>query len=250
MRAGNYFTVTVSHLVLSLVAAAGEWVVSEGRTRNREYGFVSSSRLLETENQNREIRSREGALSILRGRPCAICTAHKSRFPTLPTDLGNRCGDYHIPTATTTTGMNISRKTTNPAWGQFRRAKGAKSSRRNQSRRGGVEKTSTSPPLPSDLRQIGIFGRQTCSTGRRHPIWLSPGITRDSQTQSCRRRLRDLMADARARILRMYRAPSGRNQADVPLAPDQCIYMDEHFDVLGEGGKGLEVAGELGDVCM
>ena len=48
------------------------------------------------------------------------------------TVYGNRCGDYHIPTATTTTtGMNISRKTTNPGWGQFRRAKGAKSSRRN-----------------------------------------------------------------------------------------------------------------------
>jgi hypothetical protein len=28
-------------------------------------------------------------------------------FPTLPTDVGNRCGDSHIPTATTTTGMNI-----------------------------------------------------------------------------------------------------------------------------------------------
>jgi hypothetical protein len=33
-------------------------------------------------------------------------------FPTLPTDLGNRCGDYHISTAPTTTGMNLSRKTT------------------------------------------------------------------------------------------------------------------------------------------
>jgi hypothetical protein len=49
--------------------------------------------------------------------------------------------------------------------------------------------------------------------------------------------------------LRMFRAPSGRNQADVPLALDQWIYMDEHFDVLGERGKGLEVAGGLGDVC-
>ncbi len=27
-------------------------------------------------------------------------------FPHLPTALGNRCGDYHISTATTTTGMD------------------------------------------------------------------------------------------------------------------------------------------------
>ena len=40
--------------------------------------------------------------------------------------------DSHIPTATTTTGMIIfSRKTTNPRWGQFRRAKGANSSRQS-----------------------------------------------------------------------------------------------------------------------
>jgi hypothetical protein len=44
MRAGNYFTVTVSHPVLSLLAAAGEWVVFEGRTRNREYGFLCTVR--------------------------------------------------------------------------------------------------------------------------------------------------------------------------------------------------------------
>ena len=51
MHAGNYFTVTVSHPVLSLLAAVGEWVISEGTTQNREYGFVYSSRLPETENQ-------------------------------------------------------------------------------------------------------------------------------------------------------------------------------------------------------
>ena len=53
-------------------------------------------------------------------------------FPTLPTDLGNRCGDYHISTAPTTTGMNLSRKTTPTRWGQFGRAKGARSNRQNQ----------------------------------------------------------------------------------------------------------------------
>jgi integrase/recombinase XerD len=52
-------------------------------------------------------------------------------FPTLPTDLGNRCGDYHISTTPTTTGMNLSRKTTPTRWGQFGRAKGARSSRQN-----------------------------------------------------------------------------------------------------------------------
>jgi hypothetical protein len=31
----------------------------------------------------------------------------KAVFPTLPTDLGNRCGDSHIPTAKATTGMYI-----------------------------------------------------------------------------------------------------------------------------------------------
>jgi hypothetical protein len=33
-------------------------------------------------------------------------------FPTLPTDLGNRCCDYHISTTPTTTSMNLSRKAT------------------------------------------------------------------------------------------------------------------------------------------
>jgi hypothetical protein len=64
-----------------------------------------------------------------------IVEKRRSCFPTIPTELGNRCGDYHIPPATATTDMNISGKTTNPGWGQFRRAKGAKSSRRNQPHR-------------------------------------------------------------------------------------------------------------------
>src|ERR1035441_3044872 len=57
----------------------------------------------------------------------------RSCFPTLPTDLGNRCGDYHIPTATNTTGMNLSRKQ-KTRWGQIRRAKGARSSRQNHTK--------------------------------------------------------------------------------------------------------------------
>jgi hypothetical protein len=50
-------------------------------------------------------------------------------FPPLPTDLGNRCDDYHISTATTTTGMNeFFPKTAEKRWGQIRPSKGAKSS--------------------------------------------------------------------------------------------------------------------------
>jgi hypothetical protein len=51
MRAGNYFTVTMFHPTVSLTAASGEWVVSEGTTRDREHVFVYSSRLPETGNQ-------------------------------------------------------------------------------------------------------------------------------------------------------------------------------------------------------
>src|ERR1019366_1260053 len=54
-------------------------------------------------------------------------------FPTLPTDLGNRCDNYHISTATTTTGMNEFLRNKQPnEVGPIRRAKGAKSSRQNQ----------------------------------------------------------------------------------------------------------------------
>jgi hypothetical protein len=67
-------------------------------------------------------------------------------------------------------------------------------------------------------------------------MWHSRGITRDSQTQSRRRRLRDLMADARTRILKMFRAPSGRGRGKMSLCalfapvPDASL---QHKNCLG-----------------
>jgi hypothetical protein len=43
----------------------------------------------------------------------------KTVFPTLPPALGNRCGDSHITTATTTTGMNISQNPSKPKPGEM-----------------------------------------------------------------------------------------------------------------------------------
>ena len=69
-------------------------------------------------------------------------------FPTLPTDLGNRCDNYHISTATTTTGMNEFLRNKQPnEVGPIRRAKGAKSSRQNQV----ASASSISPPSPGSL---------------------------------------------------------------------------------------------------
>jgi hypothetical protein len=99
------------------------------------------------------------------------------------------------------------------------------------------------PRAPASIRPEADWnsGVKRVQRVRRHPIWLSQGINRDSQTQSCRRRLRDFMADARARILRMFRASSGRGRVKMSLcalfAPVSEASLQHQYCLGREFGK-------------